>query len=134
MGFLLPDAERQEIVMTLEQRVEALEFKVEFPEKNGLNFTMGKGLAMKFLQRIGSNVSVKIGSETLANIPYSEELTPEFALNGYNQRAKEHAQNVVAKIIEAAQNQAADLKDTAEKVQALNENFNEYETSVRGNW
>lgn len=93
--------------MDLEQRVEVLEFKVDFPEKNGLSFSMGKNLAMKFLQRIGSNVSVNIGSKTLANIPYSEELTPEFVLDGYNQRAKEHAQNVIEKIIEAAQTQAA---------------------------
>ena len=93
--------------MTLEQRVEALEFKVEFPEKKGLSFTMNKDLAMKFIQRIGSNVSLNIGSKTLANIPYSEELTTDFTLEGYNQRAKEHAQNVVVKIIEAAQKQAA---------------------------
>ncbi|ENF6040727.1 hypothetical protein ABRV10_002740 [Citrobacter amalonaticus] len=62
---------------------------------------------MKFIQRIGSNVSVNIGSKTLANIPYSEELTTDFTLEGYNQRAKEHAQNVVVKIIEAAQKQTA---------------------------
>lgn len=93
--------------MTLEQRVEALEFKVEFPEKNGISFTINKDLAMKAIQRIGSNVSVNIDSEMLANIPYSEELTPELTLEGYNQRAKKHAQNVVAKIIETAQNQAA---------------------------
>lgn len=62
---------------------------------------------MVFIQNIGSNVSVIIGSRTLANIPYSEELTTDFTLEGYNQRAKEHAQNVVAKIIEAATNQAA---------------------------
>ncbi|MGS3345227.1 hypothetical protein [Citrobacter amalonaticus] len=93
--------------MTLEQRVEALEFKVEFPEKNGLSFTMNKDLAMKFIQRIGSSVSVKIGKENVAAIQYSEDLTPELTLEGYNQRAKEHAQNVVSMIIEAAKNQAA---------------------------
>ncbi|EKJ4549824.1 TPA: hypothetical protein ACY3ID_004158 [Citrobacter amalonaticus] len=93
--------------MTLEQRVEALEFKVEFPEKNGLSFTMNKDLAMKFIQRIGSNVSVNIGSKTLANIPYSEELTTDFTLEGYNQRAKLYAEKMVAKIFEAAQKQAA---------------------------
>lgn len=94
--------------MTLEQRVEALEFKVEFPEKKGMDFTMDKDLSMVFIQNIGSNVSVTIGSKTLANIPYSEELTTDFTLEGYNQRAKGHAQNVVSTIIEAAQNKAAE--------------------------
>ena len=93
--------------MTVEQRVETLEFKVEFPEKNGSGFTMNKDLAMKFIQRISSNVSVEIGSKVLANIPYSEELAPEFTLEGYNQRAKIHAENIVAQIIKAAQNQTA---------------------------
>lgn len=93
--------------MTLEQRVEVLEFKVEFPEKNGSGFTMNKDLAMKFIQHIGSNVSVKIGSEVLANIPYSEELAPEFTLEGYSQRAKKQAENVVEQIVKAAHNQTA---------------------------
>lgn len=98
--------------MTLEQQVEALEFKVEFPEKNGLSVTMNKDLAMKFIQRIGSNVSVNIGSKTLANIPYSEELITDFTLERYNQRAKEHANQVIVKIINAAKNQAA-VKEVA---------------------
>lgn len=93
--------------MTLEQQIEALEFKVEFPEKNGLSFTMGKDLAMEFIQRIGSKVSVKIGKENVATIQYSEDLAPDFTLEGYNQRAKEYAQNVVVKIIEAARIQTA---------------------------
>ncbi|EIN8656135.1 TPA: hypothetical protein MNC29_001243 [Citrobacter freundii] len=62
---------------------------------------------MSSTQRIGSNVSVKIGKENVATIQYSEDLTPELTLEGYSQRAKEHAQNIVAKIIEAATNQAA---------------------------
>lgn len=93
--------------MTLEQQIEALEFKVEFPEKNGLSFTMGKDLAMEFIQRIGSKVSVKIGKENVATIQYSEELTPELTLEGYNQRAKEHARKSIEEIINAAKNQAA---------------------------
>lgn len=93
--------------MTLEQQLETLEFKVEFPEKNGAGFTMNKNLAMKFIQRIGSNVSVETGSKVLANIPYSEELAPEFTLEGYSQRAKKHAENVVSQIVKAAQNQTA---------------------------
>lgn len=93
--------------MDLEQQVDALEFRVEFPEKKGMGFTMSKDLSMVFIQNIGSNVSVKIGKENVATIQYSEDLTPELTLEGYNQRAKEHAQNVVAKITEAAKDQAA---------------------------
>lgn len=97
--------------MTLEQRVEALDFNVEFPGKNGLSLTKREGLAMECKQRIGSNVSVKIGKENVATIQYNEDLTPEFTLEGYNRRAQEHAQNVIAKIIEAAPNQAALIND-----------------------
>lgn len=93
--------------MTLEQRVESLEFKVGFPKENGVSISFGENLAMSSTQRIGSNVSVKIGKATVATIQYSEDLTPELTLEGYNQRAKGHAQNVVAKIIEAAPEQAA---------------------------
>ncbi|WP_275212069.1 hypothetical protein, partial [Citrobacter freundii] len=93
--------------MTLERQVESLEFKVGFPKENGVRISLGENLMMSSTQRIGSNVSVKIGKATVATIQYSEDLTPELTLEGYNQRAKEHAQNVVAKIIEAATNQAA---------------------------
>ncbi|HIH5000888.1 hypothetical protein [Citrobacter sp. 50677481] len=94
--------------MTLEQRVEALEFKVGFPEENGVRISFGENLRMSSTQRIGSNVSVKISKETLATIQYSEDLTPELTLEEYNQRAKEHAQNVLSKIIEATRKQAAE--------------------------
>lgn len=94
--------------MTLEQRVEGIEFKVGFPKENGVRIAFGENLSMSSTQRIGSNVSVKIGKETLATIQYSEDLAPDFTLEGYNQRAKEHAQNVVVNIIEAAQKQAAE--------------------------
>lgn len=93
--------------MTLEQRVEGIEFKVEFPKKNGVRIAFCENLSMSSTQRIGSNVSVKIGKETLATIQYSEDLSPDFTLGGFNQRAKEHAQNVVVNIIEAAQVQTA---------------------------
>ncbi|WP_410698330.1 hypothetical protein [Citrobacter freundii] len=103
--------------MTLEQRVEALEFKVEFPEKKGMGFTMDKDLSMVFIQNIGSNVSVTIGSKTLANIPYSEELTTDFTLEGYNQRAKLHAEKMVAKIIDANQSQTAKIYHSGFNIQ-----------------
>ncbi|WP_231130616.1 hypothetical protein [Citrobacter europaeus] len=93
--------------MTLEQRVESLEFKVGFPKENGVRISFGENLAMSSTQCIGSDVSVKIGKATVATIQYSEDLTPELTLEGYNQRAKGHAQNVAAQIIKAAQNPTA---------------------------
>ncbi|MBX8971311.1 MULTISPECIES: hypothetical protein [Citrobacter] len=93
--------------MTLEQRIESLEFKVGFPKENGVRISFGENLAMSSTQRIGSNVSVKIGKATVVTIQYSEDLTPELTLEGYNQRAKEHARQSIGKIIKAAQNQAA---------------------------
>lgn len=101
--------------MTLEQRVEALEFKVEFPEKNGFSFTMGKDLAMEFINQIGSKVSVKIGKETVATIQYSEDLTPELTLEGYNQRAERHAELTISNIVNAARVRAAD-EDLIEEI------------------
>ncbi|WP_233459406.1 hypothetical protein [Citrobacter sedlakii] len=94
--------------MTLEQRVESLEFKVGFPKENGVRISFGENITMSSTQRIGSSVSVKIGKENVATLQYSEDLTPELTLEGYNQRAKEHAQNVVAKIIEATRKHAAE--------------------------
>lgn len=93
--------------MDLEQRVESLEFKVGFPKEKGVRISFGENLTMSSTQRIGSNVSVKIGKATVATIQYSEDLTPELTLEGYNQRAKGHAQNVAAQIIKAAQNPTA---------------------------
>lgn len=93
--------------MTLEQRVEPLEFTAGFPKENGVRISFGENLRMSSTQCIGSNVSVKIGKETLATIQYSEDLTPELTLEGYNQREKEHAEKMVSKIFEAAQKQAA---------------------------
>lgn len=93
--------------MDLEQRVESLEFKVGFPKENGVRISFGENLAMSSTQCIGSDVSVKIGKATVATIQYSEDLTPELTLGGYNQRAKGHAQNVAAQIIKAAQNPTA---------------------------
>ncbi|EAP8453439.1 hypothetical protein D0O86_23590 [Salmonella enterica] len=93
--------------MTLEQRVEPLEFTVGFPKENGVRISFGENLRMSSTQRIGSNVSVKIGKENVATIHYSEDLAPDFTLEGCNQRAKEYAQNVVVKIIEAARIQTA---------------------------
>lgn len=93
--------------MTLEQRVESLEFKVGFPKENGVRISFGENITMSSTQRIGSSVSVKIGKENVATIQYSEDLTPELTLEGYNQRAKEHARQSIEKIINAAKNQAA---------------------------
>ncbi len=93
--------------MTLEQRVESLEFKVGFPKENGVSISFGENLAMSSTQRIGSNVSVKIGKENVAIIQYNEDLTTELTLEGYNQRAKEHARQSIEKITNAAKNMAA---------------------------
>lgn len=101
--------------MTLEQRVESLEFKVEFPKENGLRISFGENLTMSSTQRIGSNVSVKIGKENVATIQYSEDLTPELTLEGYNQLAERHAQLTISNIVNAARVRAAD-EDLVEEI------------------
>ena len=102
--------------MDLEQRVELLEFKVGFPKENSVRISFDEKMSMFSTQCIGSNVSVKIGKTTVATIQYSEDFTPELTLEGYNQRAKEHAQNVVAKITEAAQEKAAESDKNYDKL------------------
>lgn len=93
--------------MTLEERVEYLEFKVKFPMEKGVSICFGDGHAMSFTQRIGSEVLLKIGSGTLATIAYSEEFSSEFVLKDYEHRAISHAKTVIGKIANAAQIQTA---------------------------
>lgn len=101
--------------MTLEQQVESLEFKVGFPKENGVRISFGENLAMSSTQRIGSNVSVKIGKENVATIQYSEDLTPELTMEGYNQRAERHAELTISNIVNAARVRAAD-EDLVEQI------------------
>ncbi|EDW8109548.1 hypothetical protein IQ658_001356 [Salmonella enterica] len=89
--------------MTQKQHYEALEFKVGFPKENGVRITLGEKLSISETQCIGSDVQVKIGSEIIAKIPYSEDLSEDFTLEGYEERAKSHAVKMTAKIIEATQ-------------------------------
>lgn len=93
--------------MTLEQRVESLEFKVGFPKENGVRITFGEKLSMSETQCIGSDVQVKIGSEIIAKIPYREDLSEDFTLESYEERAKNHTVKMIAKIIEATQKRVA---------------------------
>lgn len=91
--------------MTLEKQAETIEFKVAFPCEKAfrISFNGSSGFALKSTQTIGGEVALNIGSVTLATIAYSEDLTQDFTLEDYEQRAKKHAEDMVDKIIKAAQ-------------------------------
>ena len=59
-------------------------------------------------ESIGGDVKVQLDKKTLLTVPYREDVTPDFTLEGYKQRAKHHAEAVVSKLVEAAKEQAAD--------------------------
>lgn len=93
-------------------RVTPLEYRVEFPTPKGFGLrvkggNLAHGLTMSSIENIGGDVGINMGDEILATVSYREALTPDFTLDGYEQRAKKHAQGVIDKIIKAALQQAA---------------------------
>jgi len=51
---------------------------------------------------------VRLEKNTLLMVPYHEDITPDFTLEGYKLRAVSHAENVITALVEAAQEQAAE--------------------------
>lgn len=93
-------------------RVTPLEYSVEFPCQKGFGLkveggNVAFGLAMCSIENIGGDVSINMEGETLAMVSYREVLAPDFTLDGYEQRAKKHAQCVINKIAKTALQQAA---------------------------
>lgn len=90
-----------------------ISYDVSFPRQESSSITWcaqdgGPGLLLT--ECIGGDIGICVNSEELATVHYVEDLTPDFILEGYTQRAKAHAESVVAQIVKAAQNQAADNK------------------------
>lgn len=93
-------------------RVTPLDYRVEFPTPKGFGLKVGgdnlaHGLTMSSIENIGGDVAINMGGEILATVPYREALAPDFTMDGYEQRAKKHAQCVIDKIVKAALQQAA---------------------------
>lgn len=89
-----------------------ISYEVEFPTQKSFSlkingYPSAEGLGCKAVETIGGDVKVQLDQKTMLTVPYREDLTANFTLEGYKQRAKHHAEAVVSKIVEAAQEQAA---------------------------
>lgn len=99
-----------------------ISYEVEFPTQKSFSFKINgyssaEGLDCKTVEAIGGDVKVQLDKKTMVTVPYREDVSPDFTLGGYKQRAVNHAENVVAKLVEAAKQQAAvQLEDGGCKV------------------
>lgn len=97
-----------------------ISYEVEFPTQKSVGFKIDALIAAsewpKFMatESIGGDVKVQLDKKTLLTVPYREDISPDFTLEGYTQRAKHHAEALVSKLIEAAQEQAAGKNVSAE--------------------
>ncbi|EAM7299640.1 hypothetical protein ICQ41_004237 [Salmonella enterica] len=90
-----------------------ISYVVEFPTQKSVGFKIdgyssAEGLDCKAVETIGGDVKVQLDKKTLLTVAYREDISPDFTLEGYKQRAKHHAEAVVSKLVEAAHEQAAE--------------------------
>ncbi|EFH3790945.1 hypothetical protein [Citrobacter sedlakii] len=90
-----------------------ISYVVEFPTQKSVGFKINgyssaEGLDCKMVEAIGGDVKVQLDQKTMLTVSYREDISPDFTLEGYKQRAVSHAKNVVAKLVEAAQEQTAE--------------------------
>ncbi|HAV1480091.1 TPA: hypothetical protein JG877_003289 [Enterobacter hormaechei subsp. steigerwaltii] len=89
-----------------------ISYEVEFPTQKSFSlkingYSSAEGLDCKTVEAIGGDVKVQIEKKTLLTVPYHEDISADFTLEGYKQRAKHHAEAVVSKLVEAVQKQTA---------------------------
>lgn len=90
-----------------------ISYEVEFPTQKSVSFKINgyssaEGLDCKTVEAIGGEVKVQLDKKNMLTVPYREDITADFTLEGYKQRAVSHAENVIAKLVEAAQEKAAE--------------------------
>ena len=90
-----------------------ISYEVEFPTQKSCSLNIGsysaeEGLNCRTTEAIGGEVKVQLEKKTLLMVPYREDITPDFTLEGYKLRAASHAENIIAKLVEAATIRAAD--------------------------
>lgn len=90
-----------------------ISYEAEFPTQKSISlkingYSSAEGLDCRTIEAIGGDVNVRLEKKTLLMVPYHEDITPNFTLEGYKLRAVSHAANVIAKLLEAAQEQAAE--------------------------
>lgn len=89
-----------------------ISYEVEFPTQKSFSlkingYSSAEGLDCRTIEAIGGDVKVQIDEKTFLSVAYREDISPDFTLEGYKHRAKTHAELVVSKLIEAAEEQAA---------------------------
>lgn len=89
-----------------------ISYDVEFPIQKSFSLNIGgysaeEGLNCRTTEAIGGEVKVRLEKKTLLMVPYREDITPDFTLEGYKLRAVSHVENVIAKLVEAALEKAA---------------------------
>ncbi|HFI7802376.1 TPA: hypothetical protein ACGR9U_001341 [Escherichia coli] len=90
-----------------------ISYEVEFPTHKSFSLKINgypstEGLDCKTVEAIGGDVNVRLEKKTLLMVPYHEDITPDFTLEGYKQRAETYAKTVIDQIVNAAQHRAAD--------------------------
>ncbi|HCP6280830.1 TPA: hypothetical protein OE586_003839 [Escherichia coli] len=90
-----------------------ISYEVEFPTHKSFSlkingYSSTEGLDCKTVEAIGGDVNVRLEKKTLLMVPYHEDITPDFTLEGYKQRAETYAKTVIDQIVNAAQHRAAD--------------------------
>lgn len=89
-----------------------ISYEVEFPTQKSFSlkidgYSSAEGLDCRTIDAIGGDVKVELDKKSLLTVAYREDISPDFTLEGYKQRAKTHAELVVSKLVEAAQKQTA---------------------------
>lgn len=89
-----------------------ISYEVEFPTQKSFSlkingYSSAEGLDCRTVEAIGGDVKVQIEKKTLLTVPYHEDISADFTLEGYKQRAKHHAEVVISELVDAAQEQAA---------------------------
>lgn len=90
-----------------------ISYEVEFPTQKSCRlkingYSSSEGLDCKTVEAIGGDVNVRLEKKTLLMVTYHEDITPDFTLEGYKQRAETYAKTVIDQIVNAAQHRAAD--------------------------
>ncbi|CZY11018.1 hypothetical protein [Enterobacter ludwigii] len=99
-----------------------ISYEVEFPTQKSFSLKINgyssvEGLDCNTVEAIGGDVKVQLDQKTMLTVPYREDISPDFTLEGYKQRAKHHAEAVVSKLVEAAKQQAAVTYDCGFRIE-----------------
>ncbi|MES3508326.1 hypothetical protein [Enterobacter hormaechei] len=106
-----------------------ISYEVEFPTQKSVSLKIDGLNASGFpktmvTDAIGGDVKVQLDKKTMLTVPYREDITADFTLEGYKQRAEHHAEAVVSKLVEAAKQQAAYDSNADSIVENARKNLN----------